>query len=197
MEKVIKLSEYATSIGYKYQTVWKKYKAGMIPGAFRNECGRVFVKIDENIDLSGKVAIYARVSSSENRTNLEKQAQRLTQYAIMRGYNIVQTVTEIGTGINDKRPKLEKLLRSGGYSKIIVEHKDRLTRFGFNYLETLLSTKGIEIEVVNPSINDESNLMEDLVSIIYSFSARIYGLRRSTQKTEKIIEILNKKDDGV
>jgi transposon, resolvase len=197
MEKIIRLSEYATSIGYKYQTVWKKYKAGMIPGAFRNECGRVFVKIDENIDLSGKVAIYARVSSSENKTNLEKQAQRLTQYAVMRGYNIVQTVMEIGSGINDKRPKLEKLLRSSGYTKIIVEHKDRLTRFGFNYLETLLSTKGVSIEIVNPSVNDESNLMEDLVSIIYSFSARMYGLRKSMRKTEKIIEILNKKDDGV
>ena len=146
---------------------------------------------------TGKVAIYARVSSSENQASLDNQTERLTQYAILRGYNIVQTVMEIGSGINDKRPKLEKLLRSSGYSKIIVEHKDRLTRFGFNYLETLLSTKGIEIEVVNPSANDETNLMEDLVSIIYSFLTRIYGLSRSTRKTEKIIEILNKKDDVV
>ena len=197
MKKIIKLSDYAKLYGYRYQTVWNKFKEGKIPGAFKNEYGSVYVNIDEDNDLTGKVTIYARVYSSENKANLDKQVERLTQYAIMRGYNIVQTVTEIGSGINDKRPKLEKLLRSSGYSKIIVEHKDRLTRFGFNYIETLLSTKGISIEIVNPSVNDESNLMEDLVSIIYSFSARIYGLRRSTRKTEKIIEILNKKDDGV
>ena len=78
-----------------------------------------------------------------------------------------------------------------------MEHKDRLTRFGFNYIEVLLKNRGKEIEVVNLSTNDESNLMEDLISIIYSFSARIYGLRRSTRKTEKIIEVLNQKDDNV
>lgn len=197
MKKIIKLSDYAKLYGYRYQTVWNKFKEGKIPGAFKNEYGSVYVNIDEDNDLTGKVAIYARVSSSENKANLDKQVERLTQYAILKGYRIIQTVYEIGSGINDKRPKLEKLLRANGYSKIIVENKDRLARFGFNYLETLLSTKGIEIEVVNPSVNDESNLMEDLISVIYSFSARMYGSRRSTRKTEKIIELLNKKDDDV
>lgn len=193
----IKLSEYAKLNALSYRAIWNRFKAGKLPNASINELGHIVVEVDEDNTDVNKVAIYARVSSSENRTNLEKQAQRLTQYAVMRGYNVVQTVTEIGSGINDKRPKLEKLLRSSGYTKIIVEHKDRLTRFGFNYIEALLSTKGVSIEIVNPSVNDETNLMEDLVSIIYSFSARMYGLRKSTRKTEKIIEILNKKDGGV
>ena len=144
-----------------------------------------------------ELSIYARISSSENKDNLTAQVDRLTQYAIAKGYQIIATYAEVGSGVNDKRPKLEKLLTEQNYSKIIVEHKDRLTRFGFNYIETILKNRGKEIEVVNLSTNDESNLMEDLISIIYSFSVRMYGLRRSTRKTEKIIEVLNQKDDDV
>ena len=193
----IKLSEYAKINALSYRAVWNRFKAGKIPNASINELGHILVEIDQDNTDTNKVAIYARVSSSENRDNLAAQVDRLTQYAIAKGYQIISTYAEVGSGVNDKRPKLEKLLTEQNYSKIIVEHKDRLTRFGFNYIETLLKNRGKEIEVVNLSTNDESNLMEDLISIIYSFSARIYGLRRSTRKTEKIIEVLNQKDDNV
>lgn len=193
----VKLSEYAKMNALSYRAVWNRYKTGKIPNASINELGHILVEIDQDNTDTNKVAIYARVSSSENKDNLAAQVDRLTQYAITKGYQIVTTYSEVGSGINDKRPKLEKLLTKQNYSKIIVEHKDRLTRFGFHYIETLLKNRGKEIEVVNLSTNDESNLMEDLISIIYSFSARMYGLRRSTRKTEKIIEVLNQKDDNV
>lgn len=193
----VKLSEYAKINALSYRAVWNRYKAGKIPNASMNELGHIVVEIGQDNTDTNKVAIYARVSSSENKDNLAAQVERLTQYAIAKGYQIVSTYAEVGSSVNDKRPKLEKLLTENNYSKIIVEHKDRLTRFGFNYIETLLKNRGKEIEVVNLSTNDESNLMEDLVSIIYSFSARMYGLRRSTRKTEKIIEVLNQKDDNV
>ena len=193
----VKLSEYAKINALSYRAVWNRYKAGKIPNASMNELGHIVVEIDQDKVDANKVAIYARVSSSENKDNLVAQVERLTQYAIAKGYQIVSTYAEVGSGINDKRPKLEKLLTENNYSKIIIEHKDRLTRVGFNYIETLLKNRGKEIEVVNLSTNDESNLMEDLISIIYSFSARMYGLRRSTRKTEKIIEVLNQKDDNV
>lgn len=73
---------------------------------------------------------------------------------------------------------------------MLVEHKDRLTRFGFNYIETLLETKGIKIEIINEAIEEKADLIEDLVSIITSFCARIYGQRRTKRKTEKIIEVI-------
>lgn len=193
----VKLSEYAKINALSYRAVWNRYKAGKIPNASMNELGHIVVEIDQDKVDANKVAIYARVSSSENKDNLAAQVDRLTQYAIAKGYQIVSTYSEVGSGVNDKRPKLEKLLTENNYSKIIVEHKDRLTRVGFNYIETLLKNRGKEIEVVNLSTNDESNLMEDLISIIYSFSARMYGLRQSTRKTEKIIEVLNQKDDNV
>lgn len=75
-----------------------------------------------------------------------------------------------------------------------MEYKDRLTRFGFKYIETLLDKENKKIEVVNTAKNDNENLMEDLISIIYSFSARMYGHRKSRRKTEKLIAELKKTD---
>lgn len=80
-------------------------------------------------------------------------------------------------------------------ARIIVEHKDRLTRFGFNYLEILTKKQGFEIIVVNPTITVQEDLMQDFTSIITSFCARLYSRRRAKRKTETIIEILNKEKD--
>jgi len=82
----------------------------------------------------------------------------------------------------------KQILQNTDYDVLVVEHKDRLTRFGFNYIETLLQTQNITIDVVNLSRNDNENLIEDLISIIYSFSARIYGQRKSKTKAERIIK---------
>ncbi|MBT9130932.1 MAG: hypothetical protein DDT41_01228 [candidate division WS2 bacterium] len=71
-----------------------------------------------------------------------------------------------------------------------MEHKDRLTRFGFNYLKVLFEESGMEIEVINESQNDKNDLMQDFVSIITSFCARLYGLRRSRRKTEQLLKEL-------
>jgi len=142
------------------------------------------------LKLSKKVAIYARVSSNENKTNLESQADRLKEFAIAKGYTITHIVKEVGSGVNDNRKKLLKLLQKSDYGILLVEHKDRLTRFGFAYIKTLLEDKGVRVEVVNEAEDETSDLMKDLISIIYSFSARMYGLRRSKRKTEKIIKCL-------
>jgi len=107
-----------------------------------------------------------------------------------KGYQIVEVVKEVGSGVNDDRKKLKKLLESDSWGTIVVEHKDRLTRFGFNYIELLLNKEGRKIEVVNLAEDEKSDLMQDLVSIIYSFSAKMYGLRRSKRKTEEIIKLL-------
>ena len=89
--------------------------------------------------------IYARVSSPEHRENLE----RLVHYCTARGYQVHQVVKEIGSGVNDSRPKLLAALKDPHASRIVVEHKDRLTRFGFRYLQTLLAVQHRTVEVVN------------------------------------------------
>ena len=137
-----------------------------------------------------RVAIYARVSSAEHRENLERQVERLVQYCTVRGYQVTQIVKEIASGVNDSRPKLLALLKDHQTTRIVVEHQDRLTRFGFRYLETLLELQGRTIEVVNVAENDKEDLIADLVAIVYSFTAQLYGQRRAKRKTERIVQEL-------
>ena len=159
----------------------------------KTQTNRVYILTDEDSQkVSGThVAIYARVSSSENKSNLERQKDRLLSYANAKGYKVDKVVTEIGSGLNDRRPKLEKLLTDKAINVIVVEHKDRLARFGLNYIEKLLELDNRRIEIINPQMNERDDLMQDFVSIITSFCASLYGKRRTKRQTEKLIKELN------
>ena len=129
-----------------------------------------------------KVAIYTRVSSAENTYTLDSQAERLVAYCAARGYPVAKVVKEVGSGINDARPKFLALLEDQRIGMIVVEQKDRATRFGFRNLETLLKTQGRAIEVVNHAENSSEDLLCRLTSIVYAFCARLYGQRRAKRK---------------
>ncbi len=195
----MKLSEWAKKMGISYRRAWQMYKDGKLPNARQLPTGTIIILEEEQMPqklLSNSVAIYARVSSHENKDNLENQAKRLEDYAIAKGYQIKHIVKEIGSGVNDARPKLIKLLKQADYSILLVEHKDRLTRFGFNYLKLLCELQGKQIEIVNNVEEEKEDLIQDFVAVIYSFAARLYGLRRAKRKTEKIIkEIIQEKED--
>ena len=133
------------------------------------------------------IVLYARESTKENKNNLDNKLQRLESYAIAKGYHINESIKEIGSGVNDTRRKLQRVLREGKTTRIIVEHRDRLTWFGFHYLETLLQAQQCVIEVINNVNEDKKELMEDLIAIITGFCIRYYGLRRAKRKTEQII----------
>mgnify|MGYP003359371948 FL=1 len=197
----MKLSEYARRIGVKRQTAHRWFKRGEIPNAVQLPSGTIYVP-DEIFETElkqerGQTVVYARVSSSESseqkKTILETQAEQLTQFAIANGWVVDKVIKEVGSGLNDERKKLVELLLSDEpIARIIVEHKDRLTRFGFNYLEILAKKQGFEIIVVNPTATDQDDLMQDFASIITSFCAKLYSRRRAKEKTEAIIQILNK-----
>ena len=186
----MKLSVYAHHVGVSYRTAFRWFKSGKIRGR-QMDTGTIL--ITEPIDEPRipehplKVAIYTRVSAAENKVNLEGQAKRLQDYCAARGYPIAMEVKEIGSGVNDARPKLLKLLSDPTVTLIVVEHKDRLTRFGFNYIEQLLKMQSRRIEVINLAENGKEDLVQDFVSIVTSFCARLYGQRRSKRKTERII----------
>lgn len=174
----MKLSQYAKELGVCYKTAWNLFKQNKINGAYQLESGTVIVPnniFDNNTQENG-VILYARTSSSKNKTLLENQVKRLEQYAIAKGYKIKQIVKEYGSGLNDERKLLSKILKDDNYDKIIVENKDRLTRFGFNWIQLLT---GNRIEVINESKEKDEDITKDLISIIHCFSTRIYGLRRS------------------
>ncbi len=184
-----RLKDYAKENGIQYRAAWNRYKAGKILGAFQDEMGNIL--INENLNRPQYIICYCRVSSSKNKNNLDKQADRLAAYCAAKGYKINQIVKECASGLNDKRPKLIKVLKHPEVTHIVVEHHDRLTRFGFNYLENWMQEKDCEIEVINPATHDKDDLMKDFVSLVTRFTARLYGLRLSKRKTEQLIETLN------
>lgn len=186
----MKLIDYAHKMGISYKTAWRWYKAGKLPGK-QMDTGTILVMEEEpERQVSTKVAVYARVSSAENTSNLDSQAERLVAYCAARGYQVAKVVKEVGSGINDSRPKFLALLADQDMGAIVVEHKDRATRFGFRYIETLLKIQGRTLEVINQAENSTEDLVADLTAIIYSFCARLYGQRRAKRKTEKIVQEL-------
>ncbi len=186
----MKLIDYAHKMGISYKTAWRWYKAGKLPGK-QMDTGTILVMEDEPSGPSSTtVAVYARVSSAENKSNLDSQAERLVAYCAARGYQVAKVVKEVGSGINDSRPKFLALLADRRIGTIVIEHKDRATRFGFRYLETLLKAQDRSIEVVNQAENSTEDLLADLTAIISSFCARLYGQRRAKRKTEKIVQEL-------
>ena len=190
-----KVSQYAKKHNVTIRTVWNWIYAGKLKTR-RNETNHVFIIEDEDSLINNAVALYARVSSAENKDNLDRQLERLRLYAAAKGYKVIKEVTEIGSGLNDKRPKLEKLLTDYEVKKILVEHSDRFARFGTNYISKLLQMSGRELEVINETNNDRDDLMHDFVSIITSFCARLYGQRRNKRKTEQLIRELEKQDNA-
>lgn len=193
----MKLSAYAKKLGVSYKTAWRWYHDGQIAG-YQSSTGTIIVTEEDDEVKPRKVVIYARVSSSENRPNLHSQADRLASYCAAKGYQISKVVKEVGSGVNDNRNQLQKILADTSITVIVVEHKDRLTRFGFNYIETLLEGQGRRIEVINMAENGKEDMLEDLVAIIYSFCARLYGQRRGKRKTEAITkEILGEGENAV
>ena len=186
----MKLSSYAKKIGISYNSAWRMWKRGQIPG-YQLPTGTVIIDPPELRSTPVRtVAVYARVSSSENKDNLERQAERLITWCNAQGWSVSKVIKECGSGMNDQRPKFLALLADPKIGQIVVEHKDRASRFGFTYIQTLLAMQGRELVVVNTADTAEDDLMGDFVAIITSFCARLYGRRRAKRKTEQVLAAL-------
>ena len=164
----MRLSTYAKQLGISYQTAWRLFKDGKL-NAYKLPAGTVIVREEESQGSEQSVAIYCRVSSSENKGNLESQKKRLLDYCAAKGYKVSRVITEVGSGINDTRKQWLSLLQDRMVRIIVVEHKDRFTRFGFAGYKTLLNTDGRDIEVVeckfchsiiHADVNAPRNLMK-------------------------------------
>lgn len=183
----MKLSVYAKNLGITYRTAWNHFKDEKIKGAYQLPSGTVIIPEGNDNLISESIAVYARVSSSENKSNLLSQSKRIQDFCSAKGWVISHIIEECGSGLNDNRKKLLKLLSDKSITKIVIEHKDRLTRFGFNYIKNLWHG---EIVIINEVVGDEKDLMQDFVSLVTSFTARLYGKRRSKRVTEKLIKEL-------
>ena len=187
----MRLNKWAKEQGIAYMTAWRWFHKGILPvKAIQLPTGTIIVPNDHIQNASpNQVLLYARVSSHQQKDDLERQADRLYQFAVAKGYTVYKTVKEIGSGLNDNRQQLNKVLEDKNYNKLIIEHKDRLTRFGFRYIELLFKEQNREIEVINLA-EEKTEIMQDFISIITSFCAKIYGHRRCQNKSKKIIKEL-------
>lgn len=185
----MKLSEYAKRNSVTYQTAYNWWKSGIL-NAKQLPTGTIVVADDicTNVQKNSCV-LYARVSTSEQKEHIERQMDRLRDFASAKGYKIINEFKEVASGLNENRKILNKILDSDDYEILVVEHKDRLCRFGFAYIEKLLLNKKQKIEIINESEND---IIEDFVSIITCFCSKIYGRRGNTNRVKKILDEVKK-----
>jgi putative resolvase len=167
----MKLREWAKNQGISYRTALRWFHGGTLPVAAEYMAtGTILVKLENNLE-DQKAALYARVSSTDQKTNLDSQIARLTHFAVESQLSIASVITEVGSAMNGKRPKLLKLLQDRPIRIIVVEHRDRLIRFGFEYLEAALAAQGRRILVVDHS-EVKDDLVRDLTEVLTSFCAR-------------------------
>jgi predicted site-specific integrase-resolvase len=190
----MKLSSYAKKLGIHYNTAYRMFKRGQIAG-YQLPTGTVIIEepVAQSVISEPRpqfVAVYARVSSSENKQNLDTQAERLISWCNAQGWSVGKVVKECGSGVNDQRPKFLALLANPTIRRIVVEQKERASRFGVAYIQTLLALQERELVIVNTADTAEDDLMGDFVAIITSFAARLYGRRRAKRKTEQVLAAL-------
>ena len=197
MKKYIKLSDYAKMMGIHYQTAWTHWKKGKIKGFQDEDTLTIYVQDNNNFELDNqqtKAILYARVSSTTNKASLDGQIERMKQYASAKGYVVIEEHKEIASGLNENRKQLNALLNRHDYNVLIVEHKDRLTRFGASYIEQALNNNNVSLEIINQTEKKDNELVDDFVAIVTSFCGRIYGRKRK-ERTEEIIKTLNIKKE--
>ena len=143
-------------------------------------------------NISNKIAVYCRVSSHEQKQkgDLERQKGRLLEYCIKKKYEVVQIFEEVGSGMSDTRSKLHRLCdlaEKREISRIIVEHKDRLTRFNYKIYERYLKSLDVEIIIVEQTLpkSYEAELAEDIMSLVASSSSKVYGKRSAENRKKK------------
>jgi len=158
----------------------RRYKVSDIEEA-RNEISTISDSI--------RVAVYCRTSSHEQKQkgDLERQKGRVLQHCVDKKYTVVETFEEVGSGMSDSRAKLKKLFKlveEGKIDKVVVEHKDRLCRFMFEFLVCYFESHNVEIEWMSDVLGKsyEQELVEDILSLMASFSNRIYGKRSAENK---------------
>jgi putative resolvase len=178
----MKLAEWARQNGLSRQSAARWFHGGVLPVPARQlVTGTILV--DELRRAGLGVAIYARMSSGDQRADLDRQVARLTTGATERALPPTKVVAEVGSGLNDHRTRLLSLLRDPAVGTIIVEHRDRLARFGVEYLEAALAAQGRRVVVIEEA-EVADDLVRDMVEVLTSFCARLYGRRSAKRRAQ-------------
>ena len=182
----MKLSAWAKENGLTYRTAWRMWRDGRLPvPAEQLATGTVLVHPPQ-AQAAESVALYARVSSGDQKADLERQLGRLAEYASKEKLTVTRSISEIGSGLNGHRTKIMRLLADPTVHVIVVEHRDRLARFGSEYIESALSASGRKLIVVDQS-EMKDDLVQDMIVVLTSFCARLYGRRAAKNRAAKAV----------
>ena len=193
MDKLYSISKTADILGVSQKTlrVWDKQNK-LIPvltsgghRRYKESDINAFIGIDPISNDNKEICvIYARVSSQKQKTSgdLDRQSQRLSEYCAKHNLYVEHIIKDVGSGLNDKRIGFNQLINlviTGKVNKVIIEHKDRLTRFQFNFIKKIFKTFGVDIIVIDDKdeISDIEELTRDMMSLLACFSVKYYGKR--------------------
>jgi predicted site-specific integrase-resolvase len=189
----MKLSDWAKKEGISYITAYRWWKKGILPvPAKQIETGTILLSPQIRNTENG-VVLYARMSSSDQKDDLTRQLGRLVDYANNNKMKVVKSVSEVGSGLNGHRSKLIQLLHDPKVFTIVVEHRDRLVRFGFEYIEASLAASGRRVVVVDQS-EMKDDLIQDMIDVLVSFCARLYGRRSAKNRAERAMKAMEDTD---
>jgi putative resolvase len=182
----MKLSAWAKANGLTYKTAWRMWRDGRLPiPAEQLPTGTVIVH-PPPAPSAEAVALYARVASADQKADLERQLGRLADDASRERLTVIRSVSEIGSGLDGHRAKVMRLLADPAVRTIVVAHRDRLARFGAEYIEAALAAGGRKLVVVDQAERND-DLVRDMVDVLTSFCARLYGRRAAKNRAEKAL----------
>lgn len=194
----MKLKEWAARQGVHYQTAYRWYREGMLPVPARR-VGRLILVDVEGAGSVGDggddAVVYARVSSTDQLEDLDRQVRRVTEWAVARGLRVSGVVTEVGSALNGRRRKFLRLLSDSSVPTIVVEHRDRFARFGAEYVEAALAASGRRLVVVDPEEVDD-DLVRDVTEVLTSLCARLYGRRSAANRVRRAVAQIQEPADG-
>ncbi|WP_405949166.1 IS607 family transposase [Streptomyces prunicolor] len=184
------LKEWAKANGVHPHTAYRWFREGTLPvPAERVGPRTILVNIEANSSpaVTGGVGLYARVSSHGQKADLERQAARLSEWAAEAGHRVVRIESEIASGVNGGRTKARRMLADPAVTTVVVEHKDRLGRMNVELVEAALSATGRRLVVLDEGEADD-DLVQDIVDVLTSFCARLYGRPSAKNRAKKALE---------
>ena len=181
------LADWAESVGVNRHTAYRWFREGTLPVPAERVGRLILVRTAPAGDdaAGGGVMIYARVCSHGQRADLDRQV-RLTAWATDQDLTVRQVVVQVGSGLNGKRRKLRRILSDPDAKVIVVEHRDRLARFGVQHLEAALSAQGRRIVVADPGETTD-DLVRDMIEVLTSMCARLYGRRGARNRAMRAL----------
>ena len=187
----MKLSDWARANGVHPKTAYRWWRNGTLPVPARQINARVIL-VDDAASANraapelSAVGLYARVSSHDQRSDLDRQVARLSEWAAKAGARVLRIEAEVGSGMNGARARVRRLLADPAVRTVVVEHRDRLGRMNVELVEAALSASGRSLVVLDPAERDD-DLVRDMTEVLTSFCARLYGRRSARNRAEKAL----------